>query len=104
MSIFDKKDKSGKSEKKLAGKSDKIADLLSFPEGSFRDFPTIQIRGNRNIWVDGCASLLSYSTENIILDTKYTKISVAGTNLTLHSLSGGVLAVKGYISGVEFKM
>ena len=85
-------------------KSDKLAEILSFPQGTFKNFPTIQIRGNREINIDGCTGLLSYTKENILLETKYCRINITGRTLTLNNLARNVLAVKGFIKNVEFAM
>jgi len=85
-------------------KTDKLAEILSFPQGTFRNFPTIQIRGNREIMIDGCTGLLSYSPDNILLETKYCRININGRTMTLNNLTRNVLAIKGFIKNVEFAM
>ena len=85
-------------------KPDKIAEALSFPQGTFKNFPTIQIRGNREITIDGCTGLLSYEHENILLETKYCRINITGRTLTLSNLTENVLAIRGFIKNVEFTM
>ena len=84
--------------------SDKLAEILSFPQGTFKNFPTIQIRGNREITIDGCTGLLSYQEENMLLETKYCRISIIGRTLTLNNLTENVLAIRGFIKNVEFTM
>ena len=85
-------------------KSDKLAEILSFPQGTFRNFPTIQIRGNREITIDGCSGLISYDPAQILLETKYCRICIIGKTMTLNNLTGNVLAVRGFIRNVEFTM
>jgi len=85
-------------------KPDRLAEILSFPQGTFTNFPTIRIRGNREITIDGCTGLLSYAQENILLETRFCRISINGRNLTLNNLAGNILAVKGFIQNVEFAM
>jgi len=85
-------------------KPDKLAEALSFPQGTFKNFPTIQIRGNREITIDGCTGLLSYEEENILLETKYCRINIIGRTLTLSNLTKSVLAIRGFIKTVEFTM
>jgi sporulation protein YqfC len=85
-------------------KPDKLAEILSFPQGTFKTFPTIQIRGNREITIDGCTGLLSYEEENILLETKYCHINIAGRTLTLSNLTKNVLIIRGFIKNVEFAM
>ena len=84
--------------------SDTLAEILSFPQGTFRNFPTIQIRGNREITIDGCTGLLSYEQEKIILETRYCRINISGRTLTLSNLAKNVLAIRGFIKTVEFTM
>ncbi|MCL2095839.1 MAG: YabP/YqfC family sporulation protein [Oscillospiraceae bacterium] len=86
------------------GGNDKLAEVLSFPQGTFKNFPSIQIRGNREITIDGCTGLLSYAAENILLETKFCRINISGRTLTLSNLTKNVLAVRGFIKNVEFTM
>ena len=84
--------------------SDKLAEILSFPQGTFKNFPSIQIRGNREIIIDGCTGLLLYEQDIILLETKYCRISINGRTLTLNNLTKNILAVRGFIKNVEFTM
>ena len=84
--------------------SDRLAEILSFPQGTFKNFPSIQIRGNREIIIDGCTGLISYENEKILLETKYCRINITGRTLTLNNLTKNVLAIKGFIKNVEFTM
>jgi len=85
-------------------KPDKVAAILGLPQGTFKNFPSIQIRGNREIIIDGCTGLLSYAEDNILVETKYCHIKIAGRTLTLKNLSKNILAVRGFIQNVEFNM
>ena len=83
---------------------DQVAEILGFPQGTFKNFPAIQIRGNREIVVDGCTGLLSYADDDILIETRYCRIKIAGRNLSLKNLSKSILAVRGFIKNVEFNM
>ena len=83
---------------------DKLAEALAFPQGTFKNFPTIQIRGNREITIDGCTGLLSYEQDNILLQTKYCRINIIGRRLALSNLTKNTLSIKGFIKNVEFTM
>ena len=85
-------------------KVDRFSKILALPEGTFKNFPTIEIRGNREITIDGCTGLLSYAAENILLETRYCRIKIFGRSLTLNNLSRNILAVRGFIQNVEFTM
>ena len=85
-------------------KPDRLAEALSFPQGTFKNFPTIQIRGNREITIDGCTGLLSYAQDSIFLETKYCRINIIGRTLTLNNLTKNILAIRGFIKSVEFTM
>ena len=90
--------------RKKPDKADKAADILGLPQGTFRNFPSIQIRGNREIIIDGCTGLLSYAEDNILIETKYCRIKIAGRGLSLKNLTENILAVRGFIKAVEFNM
>ena len=83
---------------------DKISDALLLPVDTLRNFPTVQIRGNRETVVEGCRGLLSYERECVLLETKFCVIEIQGRELILRTLAAGMLSIKGYISKVEFKM
>jgi len=105
LSNKDNKDKNGGNEtvsKKY--RADKLAEILSLPQGTFKNFPSIQIRGNREIIIDGCTGLLSYEQEKILLETKYCRICILGRSLTLNNLTKNILAIRGFIKNVEFNM
>ena len=85
-------------------KADRLAEILSLPQGTFKNFPSIQIRGNREIIIDGCTGLLSYEQSKILLETKYCRICISGRTLTLNNLTKNILAVRGFIRNVEFNM
>jgi len=99
-----KKFKNKEKIKKDQNNSDKLAEILSFPQGTFKNFPSIQIKGNREIIIDGCTGLLSYQQDLILLETKYCRISITGRTLTLNNLAKNVLAIRGFIKNVEFNM
>ena len=108
MKLFNKKNKKNNKgaefdeEKKY--KPDKLAEILALPQGTFKNFPAIQIRGNREIIIDGCTGLLSYSQENILLETRYCRICIHGRSLNLNNLAKNILAIRGFIKNVEFNM
>jgi sporulation protein YqfC len=85
-------------------KEDKVSKILSLPEGTFKNFPVIEIRGNREITIDGCTGLLAYSGESILLETRYCRIKIIGRSLTLNNLTRNILAIRGFIQNVEFTM
>ena len=85
-------------------KPDTAADILGLPQGTFKNFPSIQIRGNREIIIDGCTGLLSYAEDNILIETKYCRINITGRELSLKNLTQNILAVRGFIKSVEFNM
>jgi len=85
-------------------KPDKAAEMLGLPQGMFKNFPCIQIRGNREIIIDGCTGLLSYAEDDILIETKYCRIRIAGRTLDLKNLTKNILAVRGFIQNVEFNM
>ena len=111
MSLFNKRNKKnninrngGETDISTKYSADKLAEILSLPQGTFKNFPSIQIRGNREIIIDGCTGLLSYGKEKILLETKYCRICISGRTLTLNNLTKNILAIRGFIQNVEFNM
>ena len=102
--MFFKKDKSQEDILDKKYKPDAAAEILGLPQGTFKNFPSVQIRGNREIFIDGCTGLLSYAEDNILIETKYCRIKIEGRNLSLKNLAKSILAVRGFIRNVEFNM
>ena len=102
MSGKNDRDNNGKLMKKQ--KIDVVTEFLALPVDTMRNFPTIQIRGNREIVIDGCNSLLSYDSASVVIDTRFCRIDINGKELKLRNFNDKIISVKGLIRKIEFNM
>lgn len=63
----------------------------------------MEINGNREAVVDGCAGILEYSTETVRVRAGRMVIRFCGRGLSIRSLTADALVVTGFITGIEFK-
>ena len=66
--------------------------------------PVVEIKGNREITVEGSTGVLKYEQENIKINTKMMVISVNGRNLKLKYLSSSSLIIEGTFLSLEYIM
>ena len=66
--------------------------------------PVVEIKGNREMTVEGSTGVLKYEQENIKINTKMMVISVNGRNLKLKYLSSSSLIIEGTFLSLEYIM
>ena len=62
----------------------------------------IEIRGNREVLVDGFTSLLQYSESEISVMAGKKRLSITGEKLKMDVMTEGKIAVSGIIGSVAF--
>lgn len=62
----------------------------------------IEIRGNREIKVEGCKRILSFSDDLIKISTKGMLINFHGKNLTIKCMTPDSLLIQGFIINIKF--
>lgn len=85
-------------------KTDFLSEFFALPADTFANYPSVHIKGNREIIIDGCTGLLNYSEENVVIETRFCKINIAGRSLNLHNLSDKIISIRGFIQKFEFTM
>ena len=68
----------------------------------FSEFPEFNLRGNREVVIEGSRGVLHYSEEIIRLNTSIGLVSFEGRNLNLKCISSSELIINGFITKVEF--
>ncbi len=68
----------------------------------FAELPEFNLRGNREVVVEGSRGVLHYSEETIRLNTTIGLVSFEGRNLNLKCISSSQLIINGFITKVEF--
>ena len=62
----------------------------------------IEMRGDREILIDGVSLLLGYSDKEIMLLLKKRKLRVSGSDLKMDLMNESRIAISGKIISVEF--
>lgn len=76
---------------------------LGFPETVFSSAPDIHIEGTHVVSVEGCAGILEYERESVVLRLKHRTVRVSGKDLTMRSFFGSHIIICGTISSVCFE-
>ena len=79
----------------------KFGDDLSIVEDS-GIYPNIILTGNRIVKIEGCKSIVEYSTQVVKINSGRGYININGTDLKITMLEGGEVAISGMILSVEF--
>lgn len=62
----------------------------------------IEIRGNREVLIDGAESILEYSEEKIVILIGRLKLTIKGKRLNLLTMNEGRISVEGFIEALEY--
>ena len=62
----------------------------------------MEMRGDREILIDGCSMLLEYNEEAVVLLLGKQKLKICGEKLCMDLLNESRMAVSGKIDSVEF--
>ena len=68
----------------------------------FAQMPYLELKGNRELLLEGCKGILEYTTETIRINTGTIVLVILGRNLNLKCLSQTGLIVDGFIMSIEF--
>ena len=75
--------------------------FVDFPIEASGHVPTVEIKGNSEVYVTGCEGILEFESDRILVKAKGQLIDIAGEDLTLSEfLSTGVCA-SGLVSEVR---
>lgn len=85
----------------MGGLKRKLAAVSDLPLGAFGDCVYIEIEGNSAIRVCGCREIISYECEKIEIATTEMRVTVRGNELTIETLGGGTVRLKGRIHGIS---
>ena len=79
---------------------ERISDFLDIPAENTVKTSKIVIVGDSEAVVGGCGSVLEYESERIVLKTSLGKAEINGNDLTILSLLGDQITVRGRIHSV----
>ena len=63
----------------------------------------VEFREDREVYVDGCVSVLEYEPETVKLNVGKYNIRIYGTGLHLTSLNDRSIRIDGRMQGLEFR-
>ncbi len=78
------------------------ADFFEVPTSAVGRFPVFEIRGKREIEVEGCDGILEYRDARVVLSAGGDRFMVRGDSLELSDFRSGVLLVRGNIKSAAF--
>jgi len=80
----------------------RMAELFDLPADVVAGLSHLEILGDRQLFLEGHEGILSYGTEQIDINTGSMVVRVKGKDLTLGSMTGDEVRIRGCIEGVEF--
>ncbi|MBQ8551265.1 MAG: YabP/YqfC family sporulation protein [Clostridia bacterium] len=80
--------------------SQRICETLDIPVGTFGRISFIEAVSNRELCIDGCEGLITYTEDLVVLVLCDGLLTVKGSGLELRSFSGGRVSVSGIISTI----
>ncbi|MBQ7485780.1 MAG: sporulation protein [Oscillospiraceae bacterium] len=78
-----------------------VMEKLDLPAGIAPDLPTVELSGNREVYVAGHRGVLSYSTELVEINGGALVIRVGGRDLQLLAMTDTELRLNGVITRLE---
>ncbi len=68
----------------------------------FADLPELNLRGNREVVIEGSKGVLHYSEEMVRINTSMGLLCFFGRSLNLKCISSTELIINGFITKIEF--
>lgn len=62
----------------------------------------MEMDGNRELYVEGCRSVISYQPEAVRIELHKLIFSVFGSDLTIENMNGNSMMIRGWIVRIEF--
>ena len=87
-------------EKKTFG--ERLTESLEIPREALGSCPRIELAGNRELTVEGCAGITEYGETAVSVSLGALTMRVNGSGLLIRSFDLHCLAVSGLIESVEF--
>ncbi len=79
-----------------------LRDSVSLPSDAFAANFGIEMRGRGLLFMQGCRSIVKYSTTEMILATKGFLVNIRGERLECTTYHGGTVTVEGRIDAIDF--
>lgn len=79
-----------------------VAELFDLPQDVVAGLPRLELIGNRQLYLEHHAGLLSYSEEQIDVNTPVGVLRIRGSRLTLLVMTVGEVRLGGRIDQIEW--
>jgi sporulation protein YqfC len=79
-----------------------LRDSVSLPSDAFAANFGIEMRGRGLLFMQGCRSIVKYSTTEMILAAKGFLVNIRGERLECTTYHGGTVTVEGRIDAIDF--
>lgn len=80
----------------------KLAEEMQLPLSALRDTFRIELRGNGEMFVEGCSGIVEYDENNITLSLRSNSVAICGFALEITSFSECQAVITGKITSVTF--
>ncbi len=87
-------------EKRTIG--DRLTESLEIPRAALNGCARIELAGNRELSVEGCAGITEYGENEVSMSLGALTLKVRGSGLIIRSFELRCLVVSGLICSVEF--
>lgn len=82
--------------------SERLADSLEIPRTAFGSCAHIEMAGNREIVVEGCAGITEYGENTVGMSLGQITMRISGSGLLIRSFDLHRIVINGLIACVEF--
>ena len=77
------------------------AEVFDLPMDLLSGLPHVELMGDRQFYMENHRGIISYSEEEIAVSAEKLMIRICGTKLSLISMTGDALRIRGKIERVE---
>ena len=88
--------------KKINRAAERLMRLADFPIEAAGDVPTVEIKGEHELYVTGCESILELESERIVIKTKRQTIYIIGEELEISEFLASGICATGKVNEVRF--
>ncbi len=88
--------------KTLSDSKELIVESLKLPKDTMLGAAIVTITGNREAFIENYKGILEYTTESIVLQGKYCKISFEGRQMSIDYYTNEDMKISGTIDTVRY--
>ncbi len=81
---------------------EKLINRSGLPKPAFDGYAQIDLIGNEEAVIDGCKSIIEYSSDRIVLNLGKICIAFCGDELEMNAFDGEQTVIKGKFLTIEF--